>query len=107
MAGIKSEKRFAFPNGDVWVLMDDEWGVEINSENGKGGELVGLDSWDFKTRDAWMFWGQACNVRIKNIAKRFANKEIDEDTAIAEIQGIERHMPKHIKEQIEQPTVNA
>jgi hypothetical protein len=51
VAKIKHEEKIPFDDGDVYVLWyssDEEgYGVEVLGENGKGGDLVGMNDWSF------------------------------------------------------------
>lgn len=100
MASVKSEKRFDFPHGNIWVLMDDEWGVEITGENGKGGDLQGMGSWEFTSREAWLSWGETCATQLQNIYLRSANGEISEETVGKEIGDMDHLMPNDIKKHL-------
>lgn len=97
MAVIKSQTRFEFPHGDVWVRMDDEWRVEIVAEDGKGGGRIDIHSWLFNSRYTWSTWGQTCRIRVEDIARRFQEGLIDEDAAIAEIECLDSLMPPHLR----------
>jgi hypothetical protein len=89
MAGIKKEAKFYFPEGHIWVLMDDEWGVEISGENGLGGELTTLSSWDFNTREAWIKAGELCENKIQELSKQVKNGTITEEGLLMEWHSID------------------
>jgi hypothetical protein len=78
MAGVKYQEHIFFPEGHIYVLMDDEWGVEITGENGIGGDLVGMGGWDFSTREAWTAWGDYCIEYIRGLQKSYEAGKIDE-----------------------------
>lgn len=98
MAGIKYEEKIYFPDGHIYVLMDDEWGIEIIGENGIGGSLVGMGCWDFISRESWDMWGTICIEKIKNIKERFECGEITQQEVVDLVYAIENEeMPASIK----------
>lgn len=100
MTRVKNEEKYYFPQGHIWVLMDDEWGVEIIGEDGIGGTLTGMASWDFKTQDAWKKWGQFCNEQIQKIKERFNQGEISIYQVTGLIYSLDRMMETSIKESL-------
>lgn len=94
MAGVKYQEKIHFPEGHIYVLMDDDWGVEITGEDGIGGDLVGMGSWDFSTREAWNEWGNICINTITEIQERQKAGMITADKAIDLIYGLEKFIDK-------------
>lgn len=96
MAGIKYEEKIYFPEGHVYILMNDEWSVDVTGEQGIDGDLVGMGSWDFKTCEAWSAWGNIVIDRIHEIKETGATPEI-RNTRIYDLY---HDMPERIREQL-------
>ncbi|WP_282156006.1 hypothetical protein [Cytobacillus gottheilii] len=100
MAGIKYQYNFNFPNGFVYVLLDDEWGIEIKGESGYHGELVTLGSWDFSNRVAWFEWGATCTEQIQYLKNQFDQGVISEDDVLNKVDQLDCLMGPTIKESL-------
>lgn len=69
MAGIKTEEKFVFPEAQYWVLMDEDWCVEICGSNLDGDDLVGIQMWDLDSREEWLACGKFISQQISGLLK--------------------------------------
>lgn len=97
MAGIKHEEKIHFASGHIYVVMDDELGVEIIGENEIGGDLVTMESWDFTTAETWSKWGTICIQTIRKFNQLVKSGELNENDLTDRIYEIEKLMPSKIK----------
>lgn len=93
MAGIKHEEKIQFSEGHIYVLMNDEWSVDISGEQGLDGDLVGMCSWDFKTREAWEKWGSHVIERIQG----WKRDNVSPESLTTNIYDLDYEMPADIR----------
>lgn len=96
MAGIKYEEKIYFPEGNIYVLLDDEWGVSVTGEDGIGGELVGMISWQLNTRESWLEWGKTVVAYIQGVKTKLDSGLITSSKAIDLIYDIENNLTENI-----------
>jgi hypothetical protein len=101
MGMVKYEEKFYFPQGHIWVLMDDEWGVEILGEEGIDGELVGMGCWEFLTGEAWMKWGDTCIEEVGKLKMQFDIGILSENELLEKLYSISDNlMSKEIENEL-------
>lgn len=98
MAGIKYQEDIAFKDSHVYILMDDEWGVEIVGSDKADGPLTGMGTWDFSNRDAWISWGNFCTERIHELKEKWEKEEINDTQLLNLIYEIDDAMKEDVKQ---------
>lgn len=95
MAGVKYEERYQFPNGKMWMLMDEHWGLALVAEEEDDGNLIDMGEWEFQTREAWQDWGDIVHERMQQLE----SEGLSDAELINAVYAIDDLMPADIKAQ--------